>query len=104
MYPINGACHRIGPDETALAYRTQPSPPVIAGIWPDPAQNEANIQWVRDYYERPHHSRSWAQRLHVRRRPVWIEVNYQENYGRLAETERKYDPGNPFHVNQNVNP
>ena len=33
-----------------------------------------------------------------------IEVNYQENYGRLAETERKYDPGNPFHVNQNVNP
>jgi hypothetical protein len=60
MYPINGACHRIGPDETALAYRMQPSPTVIAGIWPDPAQNEANIQWVRDYYKRPHHSRSWA--------------------------------------------
>ena len=28
--------------------------PVIAGIWDDPADNEANIRWVRDYYDAIH--------------------------------------------------
>jgi len=28
--------------------------PVIVGIWPDPADNEANTKWVRDYYAAIH--------------------------------------------------
>jgi hypothetical protein len=27
---------------------------VIVGIWPDPADNEANIKWVKDYYTAIH--------------------------------------------------
>jgi hypothetical protein len=50
-YPINGACHRIGPDESAFAYRDATFATVIAGMWPDPAQTRPNIQWLRDYYE-----------------------------------------------------
>ena len=51
IYPINGACHRVAPDATAFAYRDANFAPVIAGMWPDPADNQANIQWVRDYYD-----------------------------------------------------
>ena len=51
IYPINGACHRVAPDETAFAYRDATFATVIAGMWPDPADNEANIKWVRDYYD-----------------------------------------------------
>ena len=51
IYPINGACHRVAPDATAFAYRDANFATVIAGMWPDPADNEANTAWVRDYYD-----------------------------------------------------
>ena len=42
---------RVASDATAFAYRDATFATVIAGMWPDPAENEANIKWVRDYYE-----------------------------------------------------
>jgi FAD/FMN-containing dehydrogenase len=33
-----------------------------------------------------------------------IEVNYRENYDRLVQVKRKYDPDNLFHINQNIVP
>ncbi len=48
-YPIDGAVHRVGATETAFANRTMKFAPVIAAIWQDPAENEANIAWVREY-------------------------------------------------------
>jgi FAD/FMN-containing dehydrogenase len=106
LYPINGACHRIGPDETAFAYRDATFATVIAGMWPDPAQNEANIQWVRDYYQAtaPHSEPGGYINFMSEDDQGRIEANYRGNYGRLVETKRKYDPGNLFHVNQNIAP
>jgi FAD/FMN-containing dehydrogenase len=79
---------------------------VIAGMLPDPAQNEANIQWVRDYYEAtaPHSELGGYINFMSEDDQGRIEANYQENYGRLVETKRKYDPSNLFHVNQNITP
>ena len=36
----------------AVGERERPTSPAcnIAGMWPDPADNEKNIRWVRDYY------------------------------------------------------
>jgi FAD/FMN-containing dehydrogenase len=33
-----------------------------------------------------------------------IEANYRGNYQRLVAVKREYDPGNLFHVNQNISP
>ena len=33
-----------------------------------------------------------------------IKATYRDNYDRLVEIKRKYDPDNFFHVNQNIRP
>ena len=106
IYPINGACHRVGPDETAFAYRDATFATVIAGMWPDPAQNEANIAWVRDFYDAtaPHSEEGGYVNFMADDDQVRIKANYRQNYDRLVDIKRKYDPDNLFHLNQNIRP
>jgi FAD/FMN-containing dehydrogenase len=106
IYPINGACHRVAPDATAFAYRDATFATVIAGMWPDPAQNEANIAWVRDFYEAtaPHSEEGGYINFMADDDQDRIRANYRQNYDRLVEVKRKYDPNNLFHLNQNIRP
>ncbi|MGH3282253.1 MAG: FAD-binding oxidoreductase, partial [Trebonia sp.] len=50
LYPVNGACHDIAPDATAWGHRDAKYACVIAGMWPDPADNDRGIRWVKGYH------------------------------------------------------
>jgi FAD/FMN-containing dehydrogenase len=106
IYPINGACHRVASDATAFAYRDANFATVIAGMWPDPAQNEANTAWVRGYYDAtaPHSEEGGYINFMAGDDQQRIKANYRGNYDRLVEVKRTYDPDNLFHVNQNIKP
>ena len=106
LYPIDGAVQRVGADETAFAYRDVGFSPVIAGMWEDPADNEANIAWVRAYYEalRPHSVAGGYINFMDGDDQGRIQDNFKGNYGRLASIKAKYDPDNLFHMNQNIKP
>src|SRR3984893_13875970 len=106
IYPINGACHRVKPDETAFAYRDANFATVIAGMWPDPTHNTANIKWVREYYDAtaPHSEEGGYINFMAEDDQTWIKANYKGNYNRLVQVKKKYDPHNLFHVNQNIKP
>jgi FAD/FMN-containing dehydrogenase len=106
IYPINGSCHRVASDETAFAYRDATFATVIAGMWPDAADNEANIKWVRDYYDAvaPLSEEGGYVNFMSGDDQDRIKANYKGNYDRLTEVKRKYDPGNLFHLNQNIRP
>ena len=106
IYPINGACHRVAPEATAFAYRDANFATVIAGMWPDPAHNEANIAWVRDYYDAtaPYSEEGGYINFMAEDDQDRIKANYRGNYERLVEVKRKYDPDNLFHLNQNIKP
>ena len=106
IYPINGACHRVAPDATAFAYRDATYATVIAGMWPDPAENEANTQWVRDFYDAtaPHSEPGGYVNFMAGDDQERIRDNYRGNYDRLVDVKRRFDPGNLFHLNQNIRP
>jgi FAD/FMN-containing dehydrogenase len=106
IYPINGACHRVAPDATAFAYRDATFATVIAGMWPDPADNERNIGWVRDYYEAtaPLSEEGGYVNFMAGDDQDRVSANYGQNYDRLVDVKRAYDPDNLFHFNQNIRP
>ena len=106
IYPINGACHRVAPDASAFAYRDANFATVIAGMWPDPNENEANTAWVRDYYDAtaPHSEDGGYVNFMAEDDQDRIRANYRQNYDRLAQLKGRYDPGNLFRYNQNIAP
>lgn len=106
VYPIDGAAGRVGPGDTAFANRGMKFAPVIAAQWPDPADNDANIAWARAYAEalRPHSAASGYINFMDAEDQDRVAENYGANYPRLAAIKGKYDPGNLFHVNQNIKP
>jgi len=107
IYPIDGAVQQVQPDETAFAYRDVSFACVIAGMWPDPADNEANTKWVRDYWSAIHpYSGTDGGYVNFMGDDDQdrVEANYGGNYGRLSKIKAKYDPDNLFHLNQNIQP
>ena len=106
IYPIDGAVHRVASDATAFAYRDASFATVIAGMWPDPADNDANTAWVRDYYAAlaPESKMGAYVNFLSGDDQSKIRANYGGNYERLVSLKKKYDPGNLFHLNQNIRP
>jgi len=106
IYPVNGAAHDVKPGATAFGHRESKFATVIAGMWPDPKQNEANTRWVRGFYEalsplsEPGGYTNFAASDDMDR----VRANYGDSYDRLARVKSKFDPGNAFRFNQNIVP
>lgn len=106
LYPINGACHDIKPEDTAFAYRHATFAPVFVAGWTDPTKDAERIQWVRDYYNAtaPHSEPGGYINFMDDDDQGRIQDNYGGNFKRLAKVKATYDPDNLFHLNQNIAP
>jgi FAD/FMN-containing dehydrogenase len=106
MYPINGACHRVGPTDTAFAYREARYGMVFLASWTDPSKDAERIEWVRDYYQALAPYSEAGGYINFMQDDDYdkIQDNYRQNYDRLVQVKRTYDPGNLFHLNQNITP
>ncbi len=106
LYPVDGACHRVAPDATAFGHRDANFNMVIVSAWEDPADDEANRQWVRDYSDAitPHSEVGGYINFMGVDDDDRVPANYGGNYDRLLDVKRKYDPGNLFRMNQNIQP
>jgi len=106
LYPINGAGHRPGKNETAWFYREGNFVQVIVGVDPDPANNPNNIKWAKDFWQAVHpHSVGGAYvNMMMDEGMERVRTVYGDNYARLARIKEKYDPTNLFHINQNIKP
>lgn len=106
LYPVDGAAHRVGKEDTAWSYRDAVWSGVFGGIDPDPANAERIKQWCVGYWEALHpHSMGGAYvNFMMEEGQERVRATYRENYRRLARVKAKYDPKNLFHANQNIKP
>ncbi|MGH2514614.1 MAG: BBE domain-containing protein, partial [Ktedonobacterales bacterium] len=106
LYPINGAAHRPGKNDTAFSFREANFSEVMVGVDPDPANNERMIQWAKDYWLalHPHSAGGGYINMMMDEGEDTVKAAYRDNYARLAQIKAQYDPTNLFHVNQNIKP
>jgi hypothetical protein len=106
MYPIDGAAHDVGKDDTAWNFRDAMWSQVIVGVDPDPANAGAIRQWCVDYWEATHpYSMGGAYvNFIMDEGQERVQATYRGNYARLAQIKATYDPENFFRVNQNIRP
>ncbi len=106
LYPIDGAVHRVGKNDTAFAYRDSRWAQVMVGVDPDKKNREKITNWTKNYYEELHKFSAGGAYVNfmMDEGQDRVKASYGENYERLAKIKSKYDPKNLFRVNQNIHP
>ena len=106
MYPIDGAAHDVAAGDTAWSYRDANWGAVFAGVDPDPANREAIRRWSVDYQEalHPYSAGGAYVNMMMDEGQERVRASYRDNYDRLAQIKRSYDPENLFRINQNIQP
>ena len=107
LYPIDGAVHRVGRNETAWGARDATWSMVIAGIDSNPQQAGALTRWGRAYWDAVHRFNPGGAYINFMmddEGEARVKASYGDNYARLAAVKKKYDPANLFRVNQNIKP
>lgn len=106
LYPINGAVHQVGAGDTAWRCRDATWSMVIVGVDPDPANRDKITKWTKDYWEalHPHSAGAAYVNFMMEEGQDRVRATYGDNHDRLVAIKTKYDPGNFFRVNQNIQP
>src|SRR3954452_7740854 len=106
LYPIDGAAHRVGPTETPWGYRHANWGQVIVGVDSDAANADSVKDWAIAYHEAVHPFAAGGAYVNMMmdEGQERVKASYGQNYDRLAQIKAEYDPGNVFHVNQNIRP
>ena len=107
LLPWGGALARIDADSTPLGQRGAQWVSHPFATWVDPADDEANIAWVRDYRKANAPFTTGGVYLNF----IGDEGDDRikaafgaEKYDRLAQIKGEYDPANVFAGNQNIRP
>lgn len=106
LYPIDGAAHSVGKSDTAFSYRDANFAEVIVGVDPDPANQEKITNWCKAYFDALHPYSAGGAYVNflMEEGQERVRASFRNNYQRLAEIKKKYDPSNFFRVNQNIQP
>ena len=107
LYPIDGAVHRVRRDGTAWSARDATWSMVIAGIDNRSIQADALKAWGRGYWKAVHPfnlAGAYVNFMMDDEAADRVQATYGDNYARLAQVKKQYDPRNLFRVNQNIAP
>ena len=107
VFPGGGAGARVPDGTNAISERHAPFNIHITSLWPDAADDDANIAWTRELSAA---LKPWTTgRVYVNfigdEGQERVVASFgAEGYARLQELKARYDPGNLFAHNQNITP
>jgi len=109
IWNFGGAMARVPTEDTAFGDRSMPYMLSIDSVWSEATEDETNIAWTRDFWKR---MQPYAQRGRMylnfpgfgEEGERLLRDTFGDNYSRLQEIKRKYDPHNIFRFNPNVRP
>jgi hypothetical protein len=105
---VHGAVTRVPVEATAFPHRAEGHSFLILAQWMDPALTECSIAWARQTYSAVEPFLTSGRYVNYMSEDDSGEAAaagaYGPNYPRLRALKAKYDPGNFFHMNQNIRP
>jgi hypothetical protein len=108
-FHMGGAIARVDPEATAFSERRSSFMVSIDGMWGDPAQDRANVAWVRSTWDEVRAFGNGAVYLNFtgladEAPSAGVDTAFGRNLRRLAELKATYDPDNLFRLNNNIPP
>ena len=109
IWNFGGATAAVAADAMAFGDRSMPYMFSIDSVWSAPADDDANLDWTRDFWQRMRtHSHQGRMYLnfpgHGEEGEKILRDTFGANYARLREIKLKYDPENRFRFNPNLKP
>jgi hypothetical protein len=103
---LGGAAGRVSASETAFGDRSAPFIMNLLADWKDPAEDPANVAWVRNVFNslRPSMKPGVYVNFMSGDEQDRVPEAYQERWQRLVKIKTHYDPNNFFRLNQNIPP
>lgn len=101
---IAGAANRVSSNAMAYGHRDAKFVLNVHGRWDDAAQDEIGVAWAREFFKAsaPYASAGVYVNFMTEDESDRVAAAYGENYARLKQVKKKYDPKNIFHNNQNI--
>jgi FAD/FMN-containing dehydrogenase len=103
---LGGALAAVPVDATAFSDRDARYFTTVIAVWADENENATpHRDWIRTLYDQIKHEASgdYVNFLETESEER-IRECYGENFARMVELKRKYDPANMFRFNQNIKP
>ena len=97
LYPIDGAAHDVGPEDTPWSYRDAHWASVFAGVDPA-AENAGTIKdWTVGYFDalHPHSAGGAYVNMMMDEGQERVRASYRDNYGAAGADQGRVRPGEP---------
>ena len=108
IWKFGGAVQRVAAEASAFGDRSMPFMLSLDAIWSKPEDDEANMGWVRKFWNDMQRHSTGRMYLnfpgHGEGSNLVRDAFGADAYARLQKVKRKYDPENLFRMNQNVPP
>jgi FAD/FMN-containing dehydrogenase len=103
---LGGAVNRVPVEATAYPHRDVQFVVNVHTRWGDPSDDARCIAWARGLFDAlaPHATGGVYVNFMPEDEAQRVAGAYGPNYARLARLKARYDPGNLFRMNQNIQP
>ena len=106
-----GQVNAVDPSATAVPQRSSILKLQYQTYWTDPAEDEANLEWIRSFYTAMYGEQGPVpdgvmDGCYVNYPdadlPNWTALYYKDNYARLQRVKARWDPLNVFNHQQSI--